>query len=317
MKRARCELTSPNLPQPTPDKIRRPSIMTSRAVNPCSKELKGELLFETSTGGILKCGDTIVKWFSKEVPIKEVVTATRAACSQKGKPGCIAASSLRRGIHKGGTVLYYSMPAADRDLLDWVEMHTSFSDDRWGDTFPVLWSMFLDIAQHLVTIHTTGVRVIHGDIKPENIVMTGHTRADNTQSIDLHVIDFDDSVPYNSKPLKLHTPVGTDGYMAPEMRRGNLCGTFTDAWSLGMVLLVLITRSVRFVGNPDLLQHDIRRAKQLLRHQSRKAPCKAAGKAPCKAPCNHVDPATVEKALDGLLANDYLSRMSIPEVLLL
>lgn len=82
------------------------------------------------------------------------------------------------------------------------------------------------------------------------------------------IIDLDGCVEYDASVIDLVTPVGTKAYLAPEMRtmnpwndktkprprgypRGYPCGAFTDAWLLGMLLLVLINRNVFFIDSKD------------------------------------------------------------------
>jgi eukaryotic-like serine/threonine-protein kinase len=81
-------------------------------------------------------------------------------------------------------------------------------------------------------------RVVHLDVKPRNVVMTGPPRL-----IDLSV----------ARPLEelagLSTPVGTDAYMAPEQcqpLRFDELGPPADVWGLGATLYECLARAQAF-----------------------------------------------------------------------
>ena len=46
--------------------------------------------------------------------------------------------------------------------------------------------------------------------------------------------------------MNFKSKVGTFGYIAPEILRGNECGTAADIWSLGCLLYALLTATLPF-----------------------------------------------------------------------
>ena len=81
-------------------------------------------------------------------------------------------------------------------------------------------------------------RVVHLDVKPTNIVMSGDPKL-----IDLSVARRFDEV------ASIRTPVGTDAYMAPEqceVDRFHEIGPPADVWGLGVTLYEALARSRPF-----------------------------------------------------------------------
>ena len=293
-------------------------------LDPKPRDLGQCVIRPTDTGYIMRLSKNVVaKVYNKTVPCKAIAKAYRGCRSQGGKPGCIQVGPLRRGTYNGESVWYYTMPAAKMDLLDWINSQFGIPDEEWATLLSTrVLAMFKEIARTLDSVHTTEPKVIHGDIKPENICVTDGG---------LFLIDFDDSVDnnddhghdgnghddnghddnddndhdhdgkgrYRCKVKKLDGVVGTYAYLAPEMREGLLCGTCTDAWSLGLVLVMLVNRSAYFLDNHTLLPTDIEYAKSFL----------------TKHPLEGGTSQTVATVIDGLLEKNYQNRMTIPETL--
>jgi serine/threonine protein kinase len=113
-------------------------------------------------------------------------------------------------------------------------------------------SLARDIARGLMAIHNC--RIIHGDVKPANILVIGSTSA--------KIADFSHSWTDTGKPIRIR--VGTTGFMAPEMFRGDLIrnARATDVFSLGVVLWRIFTAneklptsSARHTGDLDHQDH--------------------------------------------------------------
>lgn len=107
-----------------------------------------------------------------------------------------------------------------------------------------------ELAEILKYLHSRPVPVIHGDLKPQNIMV------DKTG---ISLIDFGGAfLQYDVRDVFLGTP----GYVAPELKEGELF-TQSDVYAFGMVLLFMLTgrepylfqtqhinRSLKYYGIP-------------------------------------------------------------------
>lgn len=110
--------------------------------------------------------------------------------------------------------------------------------DRLRDEGP----LFLDEAVPLVrevfaalrTLHLQ--RVVHRDLKPEHVILQpGPQRTVRPRLLDLgHALALDD--PREKSDGKAPEPIGTPGYMAPELARGERGGERSDIFELGLLL---------------------------------------------------------------------------------
>ncbi|KAJ6007467.1 hypothetical protein N7540_011443 [Penicillium herquei] len=121
------------------------------------------------------------------------------------------------------------LEAADGTLEDFLS-HTDNLPFRTQKLFAK------HISDGLEAVHCCGL--IHGDIKLANILIIGTDSA--------KIADFSHSWTDTGKPLRIRS--GTRGFMAPEIRRGNVIynAKATDIYSLGVVLWRI------FAGNNDL-----------------------------------------------------------------
>lgn len=106
------------------------------------------------------------------------------------------------------------------------------------------------IAAALACAHDHGV--LHGDVKPENILF----RADDSAVL----TDFGIARPSarSSQDTQLGVVVGTPQYMSPEQIRGRAADTRSDLYALGIVLYELLTGVVPFDGKDPVaigIQH--------------------------------------------------------------
>ncbi|KAI6111853.1 kinase-like domain-containing protein [Pisolithus croceorrhizus] len=94
-----------------------------------------------------------------------------------------------------------------------------------------LWSAASQLVEGVAFMHAQ--LVAHMDLKPENIVIP-------TQGGRLSIIDFSTAVRLKSDKQKFRGIVGTAGYIAPEVERGNSYKPIqADLWSCGRTLEVL------------------------------------------------------------------------------
>ena len=90
----------------------------------------------------------------------------------------------------------------------------------------------LDVARALGFAHAQGV--VHRDVKPQNVLLTGEGHAKVT---DFGIARSLDAV----GNTQTGTVLGTSHYIAPEQARGERVGTETDVYSFGVVLYELLT----------------------------------------------------------------------------
>lgn len=93
--------------------------------------------------------------------------------------------------------------------------------------------LFVNILKLVRILHENSI--IHGDIKPENILVGN--------DFDIRLIDFGFSHKINQKSNNLvYNTEGTDSYSSPEKRKGNINGydgIKNDIFSLGVLLFVI------------------------------------------------------------------------------
>jgi serine/threonine-protein kinase len=108
------------------------------------------------------------------------------------------------------------------------------------------------IARGLGAAHAQGI--VHRDVKPGNIMLTpGGT---------VKLLDFGLAKVADVSLTRPGTTPGTVAYMSPEQARGDVVGTQSDLWSLGVVLCEMLTGVQPFRGGND------RAVIQAIRHDS-------------------------------------------------
>ena len=117
------------------------------------------------------------------------------------------------------------------------------------------------ITEALVEAHKVGI--IHSDIKPENIMITGKKK--------IKVLDFGLARPINSAFVSDYSDqlfdcnfvtmpgllVGTAAYMSPEQIKSNPLTNSTDIWSLGVLFYEMAVGKHPFLkeSNIETLHH--------------------------------------------------------------
>jgi hypothetical protein len=123
-------------------------------------------------------------------------------------------------------------------VLEYVEGQTLRGLIRPGPDLPRLLPLFRQAAEALKVAHAAGI--VHRDIKPENLMV----RPDGY----VKVLDFglarllpEQAAAAGGADTDPGTLLGTLCYMSPEQTRGELAGSATDVFSLGVVLYELAT----------------------------------------------------------------------------
>ncbi len=101
-------------------------------------------------------------------------------------------------------------------------------------------SMAIDITVQLLdvlaAVHASGIA--HNDIKPDNILFDGKGK--------IRLIDFGIAFSFaeTKDGLRPGVPAGSEGYMAPELKRGSFPSVQSDLYSAGIVLVQMLSGEV-------------------------------------------------------------------------
>ena len=96
--------------------------------------------------------------------------------------------------------------------------------------------IIINISLCLQYIHKKGI--IHRDIKPENIMFAEQNEIKSLKIIDLGVCQ---TISYEELASE---PIGTNGYISPEIYLHHNYSFKIDIWSLGVILYLLITGGI-------------------------------------------------------------------------
>jgi serine/threonine protein kinase len=135
-------------------------------------------------------------------------------------------------------LLYIAMEFLDgRSLRDVLAAEGKLSLDR-----------AIGIMIHICSAltHTHARHVVHGDIKPENLVLVRGLDEDGRESEMVKVCDF--GIAHRPTSMARTVPIGTPEYMAPELLRGGEPDVQTDVYACGVVLYELLTGEVPIAG---------------------------------------------------------------------
>jgi serine/threonine protein kinase len=137
------------------------------------------------------------------------------------------------------------------DLITGGELFDHLSNDGAYSEADAARLVF-EIASALAFMH--GVGVIHGDIKPENLMLCSRKRRGGT----IKIIDFgcaitqpvghydaagaitDNDESNSSDNLEGPAETGTTGYWPPERFRGHKLTPTVDTWALGIILYIML-----------------------------------------------------------------------------
>lgn len=123
--------------------------------------------------------------------------------------------------------------------------------ERWGERWPGAAEVLRVAGEILVALSVAhGQHVIHGDLKPANVLLT---RDGRVKVVDFGIALVMDPLRENRGDMGL---AGTPLYMAPERFLGDAVGPWTDLYALGVMLHELLSGAPPFHGRslPALLE---------------------------------------------------------------
>ncbi|KAL6356317.1 hypothetical protein LRP88_09912 [Fusarium phalaenopsidis] len=129
-----------------------------------------------------------------------------------------------------------------------IEMQGFFEDDinYYIEMTPPC--IFVQVANAIHHLHTKA-RVVHRDIKDENVILDGEGN--------IKLIDFGSAAYIKSGPFDVF--VGTIDYAAPEVLAGKpYRGTEQDVWALGILLYTIIYKENPFYSIDEIMDRDLR-----------------------------------------------------------
>ncbi|KAI7787937.1 hypothetical protein LA080_013242 [Diaporthe eres] len=127
------------------------------------------------------------------------------------------------------------------DLFDYIELRTNMEEDECR-------SIFVQVARAVHHLHVKA-KVVHRDIKDENVVLDGEGH--------IKLIDFGSAAYIKSGPFDVF--VGTIDYAAPEVLAGKpYNGKEQDVWALGILLYTIIYKENPFYSIDEIMDRDLR-----------------------------------------------------------
>ncbi|KAL6709296.1 serine/threonine protein kinase [Coniothyrium glycines] len=127
------------------------------------------------------------------------------------------------------------------DLFDYIELRVNMEEKECC-------KIFVQVAEAVHHLHTKA-KVVHRDIKDENVVLDGEGN--------IKLIDFGSAAYIKSGPFDVF--VGTIDYAAPEVLAGKAYrGKEQDVWALGILLYTIIYKENPFYSIDEIMDHDLR-----------------------------------------------------------
>ena len=159
--------------------------------------------------------------------------------------------TVRSDLVEGTRYYMISDHVAGNDLRTLVD-----AQDSTGLALPTVLGLIDQLADTLDHLHAHRPAIVHGDVKPENVIVTGDGRA--------VLVDFGAAMRVGDERARLGTP----GFSAPEVLAGEALSPAADVYSLAALTVFLLTGIVPKLGAawPDALAHgDLVRLERVVR----------------------------------------------------
>ncbi len=169
---------------------------------------------------------------------------------------------MRLVAHPGLPTVRSDLVDGDRyymisDYVDGNDLQSLLvAGDDAGLALPTVLDLIDQLAQTLDHLHGHSPPVVHGDLKPENVVVTGDARA--------VLIDFGAAMRVGDDRERLGTP----GFSAPEVLAGEALTPAADVYSLAALTVFLLTGIVPKLGTSwptAFAEHDLVRLERIVR----------------------------------------------------
>lgn len=138
-------------------------------------------------------------------------------------------------ICKEGNVFHLVMELMAESLSNWIHGTRGYNNPSQTSQVLELLNIAYLIANAIAELHLSQAPVLHRDIKPSNIFFS---KSGEVKLGDFGLARF---LEYDSDSSKLTGSTGTFEYMAPEVIRDEEYGRPADIYSLGVMLIELIT----------------------------------------------------------------------------
>ncbi len=149
-----------------------------------------------------------------------------------------------------GGVPYYTMP-----LVDGESLRAHLARDG-AQPIPKVVSVLRDVAKALEFAHARGV--VHRDIKPDNVLLSGSSAAVTDFGIAKALVDSKAAAHAQATLTQMGTSIGTPAYMAPEQAAGDPSTDHrADIYAFGCMAYELLSGSTPF-GDRPMHQTDCR-----------------------------------------------------------
>ncbi|HKV34288.1 MAG TPA: FKBP-type peptidyl-prolyl cis-trans isomerase [Pyrinomonadaceae bacterium] len=153
-----------------------------------------------------------------EIDVDSLIREARLWVQASGHPNIIPI--IEASVYDGQIVIV-SEYAPDGSLLDWLER-----GEGRARSVQEAAGLIIGILSGLKHLHSRPELIIHGDLKPSNILLQG----DSPRLTDIAI----------GSVIKTTTTAGTSPYMAPEALDGERT-VQSDLWSVGVIFYQLIT----------------------------------------------------------------------------
>jgi len=155
-----------------------------------------------------------------------------------------AATLMRTIAHPGIPTVRSDLVDGERyymisDYVDGDDLHALVAaHEHGGVPLPAVLALVDQVADTLDHLHRHAPPVVHGDVKPENVMLTADGRA--------VLIDFGSAMRVDEEQERLGTP----GFSAPEVLGGEDLSPAADVYSLAALTVYLLTGVVPTLGTP-------------------------------------------------------------------